>query len=153
MGFNLVGNENEISLGVGISFGGVSVEKVSHFKGADPDSSEVNAYIAKLADLDGLSAFIASCLKLTYVELFDGEPEEEMIDAYDNLVSDYCVSLSCLTTEEVESRLTAYPGYLDIEAASKILSAANFAFELKGEGDSFLVSNSSEIMLLECEHE
>ena len=142
-----------IRLDHSFSFNEVDASSISLVGFHDEGVSEVNVYSTSLGSLKRVEDFIAGYLKLLYMELFDGEPKEELEDAYLEVVSTYELKLDCLAIREFLDGLLPYLGKENLKDLESNIQGVKNVFRCHEREELYLLVSPDKIFFVECEHE
>ncbi len=135
------------------SFENVVVDDLYTVKYCDEGVAEVNLYIANLTNVKSVNDFIAAYLKLLYIDLFEGEADEELNDAYSNIVSKYKLDIQTTDKKQLLDSVASYLSLEDLHSLEVEINDVSIVYRCHPRQDIYLLASNERLFLIECEHE
>ena len=114
---------------------------------------EIYVYSASINGLLSAEEFFARYLKLSYIDLFDGEPESDLKEAYENIISKYNLKLKSIEIDELQKKLYDFLGEEKDSKIEGYIDNTVTAYSDNGYQNIFLLVTQDEMVLVDCDYE
>jgi len=108
MVFSEIGEISRITLSGEFFFDNLSVVDISLNSYINEGISEIHVYHGDIKNFESIEKFFSIYLKALYTKLFDGEPEADLMNAFENVTSKYEVDLLRLSEADLRKEVTVY---------------------------------------------